>query len=586
MSTTTNNLKSDPAARTGRTLRAVRTTACVALLAIGHVTVGQAAAQPSIFVTEGLEVIERGDTITFDDTFIGRSSGFAFTIRNIGSEPLQLTGNSQSGDFDDFEVTHPNAPIEPNGFGLLTLEFTPTGVGERSVTFRLFDNAPGDDFEVTLVGGGVEAPALLVTDGLLQVASGDVFALDDTKVGEAGGIALVVRNIGGSPLEFSATNNVQVFGPEATDFDVQLNTPQLEAGAFAVLSIGFNPTEPGLRTAIVSIPSNDPAQPNFRFTVSALAEEAGAPAIALEWEGLEVLEGDTLDFETVQVGETVETEFIIANVGDATLEVTTIALVGSSALDYEFNGGAISIEPGEEVTKTLSVTPSAEGVRSITMSIASNATAQPISLTLTTVGALAEEIEDCDANGIDDADDLAGGAEDCDANGVLDACEPDTDGDGTMDACDNCPTIENAGQEDFDGDELGDFCDNCEETPNADQADNDNDGWGDVCDNCPGIPNVEQFDSNGNGIGDACEVVDDNQGDNGGQDGNGNGDKDGDPNDGGNDDGGNDDGADREQPEDEFEDFIPGANFCGAGVLGLIPAMMLGLSGLRTRRRF
>jgi hypothetical protein len=43
----------------------------------------------------------------------------------------------------------------------------------------------------------------------------------------------------------------------------------------------------------------------------------------------------------------------------------------------------------------------------------------------------------------------------------------DFDGDGVANANDNCPTVENAGQEDRDGDGLGDACDSCIEIPNS-----------------------------------------------------------------------------------------------------------------------
>jgi hypothetical protein len=80
--------------------------------------------------------------------------------------------------------------------------------------------------------------------------------------------------------------------------------------------------------------------------------------------------------------------------------------------------------------------------------------------------------------------------------GTLRAAEPDTDGDGIVDSLDNCPTVDNPGQENQDGDALGDVCD----------PDRDGDGVANASDNCPTTPNPGQEDSNLNGVGDACEL--------------------------------------------------------------------------------
>ncbi|MCB9856078.1 MAG: hypothetical protein H6818_10370 [Phycisphaerales bacterium] len=68
-------------------------------------------------------------------------------------------------------------------------------------------------------------------------------------------------------------------------------------------------------------------------------------------------------------------------------------------------------------------------------------------------------IDDCNGNGIDDADEIASGAaDDCDKNGIPDDCQPDVDNDGVIDGCDNCLSIANADQKDDDNNGLGDVC--------------------------------------------------------------------------------------------------------------------------------
>jgi hypothetical protein len=57
----------------------------------------------------------------------------------------------------------------------------------------------------------------------------------------------------------------------------------------------------------------------------------------------------------------------------------------------------------------------------------------------------------------------------------------DTDNDGKSDSTDNCPAVDNPGQEDTDGDKFGDVCDNCPSDANPNQQDTDKDGIGDAC---------------------------------------------------------------------------------------------------------
>jgi len=77
----------------------------------------------------------------------------------------------------------------------------------------------------------------------------------------------------------------------------------------------------------------------------------------------------------------------------------------------------------------------------------------------------------------------------------------DGDGDGLADDADNCPGVNNPGQEDGDGDGIGDTCDTC---PNDSLNDADGDGvCGDV-DLCPGFDDT--VDGDGDGTPDGCDL--------------------------------------------------------------------------------
>ncbi|MEC8114222.1 MAG: hypothetical protein VX104_00075 [Planctomycetota bacterium] len=100
------------------------------------------------------------------------------------------------------------------------------------------------------------------------------------------------------------------------------------------------------------------------------------------------------------------------------------------------------------------------------------------------------DANDCNGNGIPDADEIAGGADDCDANGVLDECEVfggDCDGNGVLDVCETLP--------DCDADGVSD----CEAIAGG-ATDCDEDGVPDSCTGGPGIPDTiataEAMDAN------------------------------------------------------------------------------------------
>ncbi len=73
-----------------------------------------------------------------------------------------------------------------------------------------------------------------------------------------------ITNAGSLPLNFTASPFIQLTGTDAADFTL---TQPVIANNAATFTIVFKPTTKALRTATITIPTNDPTYPNFNFTI-------------------------------------------------------------------------------------------------------------------------------------------------------------------------------------------------------------------------------------------------------------------------------------------------------------------------------
>ncbi len=530
-------------------------------------------------------------------------------------------------------------------------------------------------------------------------------------------VFFTIANIGSANLELTSNPAVNLFGPNVADFTVnqQPASDSIAPGTGTSFNIGFRPSSAGTKTAFVVISNNTPGiEGSFGFTVTGSGSQStsgavtGSPAIRVfqitpdfEFGKVEVTEAGFSDFPATEVGESRAVFYAIENHGDADLEftsdpgVTIVAGVSGFSVFSQPNTFAIPAGNPEGFAKTFRIqfSPQDTTTRTARTFIFTNAsnTAGPFDFTLRGAGFI-EIVNDCNANGIEDADEVAdGSSEDCNENDVPDECDVDTDLDGIVDECDECP-----GENDLldtDGDDVSDCLDNCPIVANADQSDSDADGLGDACqqndpvedcngngiedqqeiefgnsedcnvndvpddceidsdgddvidacdscpgeddlldsdgdsvvdclDNCPADANVNQLDSNGDGLGNACQIQDepvDEAGQPNPNDNDQNNDEeddgqvdqdnpidntgdenevvdeedvdDGQGNEQGNDDDAKDNDVD-DNPQDEDEnndqddqDQRNDGAFCGAGVVGMVPVMLLGLSSMRSHGR-
>jgi len=133
-------------------------------------------------------------------------------------------------------------------------------------------------YRLTISNAAIEQelgdPVMTVANGLNGVNDGTVVQFGAVTVGGSSSVALTIRNIGEGPLTFPEAPFVA--GPGAGDYQIGDVNGEIAPDGIAVLGITFQPAAPGVRQAVLSIPNNDPTQPNFSFIVSGLGIAAAA----------------------------------------------------------------------------------------------------------------------------------------------------------------------------------------------------------------------------------------------------------------------------------------------------------------------
>lgn len=246
---------------------------CIAALAVLSLTPAAWAA-PKMLVThtDGVDifVVEDGGTVDFGDVEIGEQAVFLFQVLNQGDGALSMSSLSAS-------IATGNVSADQAGFSQVfdryaaSILFTMTAAGTGQLDIQMTSNDPASPFSFTLQANGVAA-RMTVADGLELLDTDSPLELDPVEVGQTGGAAVVVRNVGNIPLEFLGANEVveltELSGGDVEDFTVELGADDLAPGGFRVMTIAFEPTSVGPREVLAEIATNDPDSP-YAFTILA-----------------------------------------------------------------------------------------------------------------------------------------------------------------------------------------------------------------------------------------------------------------------------------------------------------------------------
>lgn len=290
------------------------------------------------------------------------------TIRNTGTDALSfsIAGNNNS----EFPLgTLPPAPLAAGGTASFTVRFSPIAAGARSGTITINnDSASSPVVTVPLTGTG--------TQGAFSAAPSPLdFGNQRVSTSSAQRI-LTISNTGTGPLTITS----RMLSGSSAFSAAPLSFPRtIAAGGTLQLGYFFTPLTEGMASATVTFAHDAPGAPS---TVN-LSGNGVIPRITTSPAG-------TLNFGGRPVGQTsAPLTLTVSNTGSAPLVISGMTITGTNASEF-----ALSMPPtfpatvavGASLNLGVTVTPSARGSRTATLTITSDALTSPTGVALSATG--------------------------------------------------------------------------------------------------------------------------------------------------------------------------------------------------------
>jgi hypothetical protein len=304
----------------------------------------------------------------FPDTVIGQTSAQTRTV-TIQNDRVRNVTYAVS-DTTDFKIGTESCPtrVVPGNGGVCTIQvqFIPTlgaGEGLRSTNLAFTFTGVAPDPDPSPVNVSVAGNALLP----LQQSATSLNAA--AVVGSPTTTSMLLTNRSSSPLTLSS---LAFSGAAGTDYSLAVGNSctiglVMAASTSCTLIVQFNPPTAGTRNATLTITHTAAGSPQ---TVSFLGTATPAPQGRIE------LSSSALTYPDTQLLSTTAQTITVHNGGNLALNFSAFTFGGTNPGDFQRTGTCAVGTPlaiAADCTVILTFAPSALGLRSATLSIASDA---------------------------------------------------------------------------------------------------------------------------------------------------------------------------------------------------------------------
>jgi len=271
------------------------------------------------------------------------------TVSNGTNVPFSITGATASG---AFAATNNCGTVQPGASCTITVKFTPSATGTQTGTLTITDSTRTSPAVIPLTGTALNGPFLTA------LPSRYTFPPQPVNSSSSSPVPLLLVNTGNASLTL---NSIGISGTNGPDFSQTNNCrSSLDAGFSCTINVSFVPAAGGLRTAKVSVSDSVSATPllipifgsGSDFQISATAF---SPA-------------------SITAGSSATSTVAITSLGSFSGTVTLSCASGLAA------GVSCSFNPA-------TVTASAAGVASSTLTVNTTASVSPAAYTIGIAGA-------------------------------------------------------------------------------------------------------------------------------------------------------------------------------------------------------
>jgi DNA polymerase III delta prime subunit len=290
--------------------------------------------------------------LTFPSVKIGQWKDSIIAVMNSGDDTLKVTGVASSKSY--YSARPAALTIPPGQAKSDTIRFAPDSIGTRDALI-LFTSNDGINPDTLIVHGhAFGTPVLALNTSSITFPS--------VKIGQWKDSVITVTNSGNDTLKITSVASIKSY------YSARPAMLTIPPGQSKNDTIRFTPDSIGIRSSIVLLTSNDGTSPD---TIVVTGYGTGTAVLALS--------PRNITFPTVGVGQRKDTIVTVANSGNDTLKIMSIAVTRNY---FSANPTSLVIPPGQSRMDTIRFVPDSAGIRSAFIVLTSNASTSPDTITV------------------------------------------------------------------------------------------------------------------------------------------------------------------------------------------------------------